>query len=110
MCLRKIFVAVLFSLGCFCAHAQNECELTLTRATEEFNAGHLYGIPAMLNDCLNRNQKGEWRQRAYLLLAETYLLLEDPIGAENSYLEVLRANPEYRHRSSKRSYRPGLLE
>jgi opacity protein-like surface antigen len=95
MCLRKFFVAVLFSLGCIVSHAQNECEVTLTRATEEFNAGHLYGIPAMLNDCINRNQNSEWRQRAYLLLAETYLLLEDPIGAENSYLEVLRANPEY---------------
>jgi opacity protein-like surface antigen len=95
MCLRKFFVAILFSLGCLVSHAQNECELTLTHATEEFNAGHLYGIPAMLNDCINKNQKSEWRQRAYLLLAETYLLLEDPIGAENSYLEVLRANPEY---------------
>jgi opacity protein-like surface antigen len=75
--------------------AQNECELTLTRATEEFNAGHLYGIPGMLADCLNKNQNDAWRQRAYLLLAETYLLLEDPIGAENSYLQVLKANPEY---------------
>ena len=56
MCLRKFFVAILFSLGCLLSHAQNECELTLTRATEEFNAGHLYGIPAMLNDCINKNQ------------------------------------------------------
>jgi len=95
MCIRKFFVVVLFLLGTMASHAQNECELTLTRATEEFNAGHLYGIPAILNDCLNKNQNSEWRQRAYLLLAETYLLLEDPIGAENSYLEVLRANPEY---------------
>jgi len=95
MCLRKFIVAILFTLGCLVSQAQNECEVTLTRATEEFNAGHLYGIPAMLNDCINKNQKSEWRQRAYLLLAETYLLLEDPIGAENSYLEVLRANPEY---------------
>jgi hypothetical protein len=30
-----------------------------------------------------------------LLLAQTYLLLEDPIGADNSYLELLRANPEF---------------
>jgi opacity protein-like surface antigen len=95
MRIKKILAAILFSLGCILVQAQNECELTLTRATEEFNAGHLYGIPSMLNDCLNKNQNREWRQRAYLLLAETYLLLEDPIGAENSYLEVLRANPEY---------------
>jgi opacity protein-like surface antigen len=97
MCIRKniVVVAFIFLLGVNYSHAQSECELTLTRATDEFNAGHLYGIPALLNDCLNKNQNDAWRQRAYLLLAETYLLLEDPIGAENAYLEVLRANPEF---------------
>lgn len=92
---KRVLLSVLLVGGFILAHAQNECELTLTRATEEFNAGHLYGIPGMLSECLSQNQRDEWRQRAYLLLAETYLLLEDPIGAENSYLEVLRANPEY---------------
>ncbi|HTE28843.1 MAG TPA: outer membrane beta-barrel protein [Chryseolinea sp.] len=77
------------------AMAQNECELILVQATDEFNAGHLYGIPAMLKDCLDKNENREWRQRAYLLLSETYLLLEDPIGAEQSYLNVLWANPEF---------------
>jgi hypothetical protein len=95
MCSKRILLSVLLLIQFGIAQAQNECELTLTRATEEFNAGHLYGIPAMLSECLNKNQRDEWRQRAYLLLAETYLLLEDPLGAENSYLEVLRANPEY---------------
>lgn len=94
MCAKR-FLLTFFLLAAFFAQAQNECELTLTRATEEFNAGHLYGIPAMLSECLSKHQRDEWRQRAYLLLAETYLLLEDPIGAENAYLEVLRANPEY---------------
>ncbi len=96
MCEKKIVVVFVFIL-CFWnyTNAQDECELTLTHATEEFNAGHLYGIPAMLSECLNKNQNDEWRQRAYLLLAETYLLLEDPLGAENSYLNVLYANPEY---------------
>ncbi|MEO8472160.1 MAG: hypothetical protein ABI477_08200 [Chryseolinea sp.] len=74
---------------------QDECELILTQATDEFNAGHLYGIPAMLKECLDKNQNREWRQRANLLLSETYLLLEDPLGAEQSYLNVLRANPEF---------------
>lgn len=92
---RKAAVVFCFLSVSILSNAQDECELTLTKATEEFNAGHLYGIPAMLNDCLNKNQNNEWRQRAYLLLAETYLLLEDPVGAENSYLSVLYANPEY---------------
>lgn len=96
MSARKI-IAGLILLAC-CGKqtfAQDECELILVQATEEFNAGHLYGISAMLKDCLDKNQNREWRQRAYLLLAETYLLLEDPVGAELSYLNVLRANPEF---------------
>jgi len=94
---RKLFLALLFSVGAMQVQGQGleECELVLNQATEEFNAGHLYGIPAMLHDCLSKNHRPAWRQRAYVLLAETYLLLDDPIGAENSYLEILRANPEF---------------
>jgi hypothetical protein len=75
--------------------AQNACELTLTKAQEEFDAGRFHGVPALLNDCLQKNQNREWRQRAYLLLAETYLLLQDNDKADESYLNVLRANPEF---------------
>lgn len=75
--------------------SQDECELILVQANDEFGAGHLSGIPAMLKDCIEKNENPEWRQRAFLLLSETYLLLEDPIGAEQSYLNVLRANPEF---------------
>ena len=73
---------------------QTDCEETITRATEEFNNGHFYSIPAILNECLKSFSR-EQKQRAYLLLTQTYLLLDDPIGAEKSYLEVLRANPEF---------------
>jgi hypothetical protein len=90
-------IAVLLIIGCSgkVALAQDECELILAQATEEFNAGHLTVVPTMLKDCLDKNQGRDWRQRAYLLLSETYLLLEDPAKAEQSYLSVLRANPEY---------------
>lgn len=93
----KKIIGGLILIACFGnqSFAQDECELILVQATEEFNAGHLYGISAMLKDCLDKNQNREWRQRAYLLLSETYLLLEDPVGAEQSYLNVLRANPEF---------------
>lgn len=96
MLCKRIIAALLliFFIG-RSALAQDECELILIQAQEEFNAGHLSSIPAMLKDCLDKNQRRDWRQRANLLLAETYLLLEDPIGAEASYLNVLRANPEY---------------
>lgn len=93
-CVRIILACILVGLAGKIS-AQDECELTLVQAIDEFNAGHLYGIPGMLKDCLDKNQNREWRQRAYLLLSETYLLLEDPIGAEQSYLNVLWANPEF---------------
>lgn len=96
MSYKKIIPALILIMSlAFKTMAQDECELVLAQATEEFNAGHLYGISGMLKDCLDKNQNREWRQRAYLLLSETYLLLEDPIGAEQSYLNVLQANPEY---------------
>jgi len=89
---------LLFTMGLlsgFLCLGQDQCELALNRASEEFNAGHFYSIPGLLKECLDQNQNQAWRQRAYLLLAETYLLLEDPIGAEDSYLKLLRSNPEY---------------
>lgn len=73
---------------------QIDCEESITRATDEFNAGHFYNIPGILKECLKSFSR-EQKQRAYLLLTQTYLLLDDPIGAEQSYLEVLRANPEF---------------
>lgn len=77
------------------AFGQSACELTLTRAQEEFDAGRFHGVPALLQECLDKNQNREWEQRAYLLLSETYLLLEDPVKADESYLRVLQANPEF---------------
>jgi hypothetical protein len=74
---------------------KSDCEQTLASATEEFNAGRFYGIAAMLKPCLDGGFSREQRQRANLLLTQVYLLLDDPIGAESSYLSVLRANPEF---------------
>jgi hypothetical protein len=73
----------------------NSCEDQLNAATNEFAAGRFYGIPAMLKPCIDKGFSREQRQRAYLLLTQTYLLLDDPISAEDSYLKVLKANPEY---------------
>lgn len=73
----------------------NTCEEQLNAATAEFELGRFYGIPAMLKPCIDNGFSREQRQRAFLLLTQTYLLMDDPIGADNSYLEVLRANPEF---------------
>ncbi|HPM32632.1 MAG TPA: outer membrane beta-barrel protein [Chryseolinea sp.] len=86
---------VFFYVSIIGAVAQEANEVTLNMAVEEFNTGHFTGVPELLSPYLNTKQSREWRQRAYLLLTQTYLLLEDPIAAKNSYLKVLEANPEY---------------
>lgn len=92
--MRGIIITAIVSLS-LCSYAQQDCEQTLNQATEEFNAGHFYGIAALLKPCLDDGFTKEQRQRAYLLLTQTYLLLDDPIGAETSYLNLLYANPEF---------------
>ncbi len=94
---RLAYILILAFL-CSIAYAQqpvSDCEQALNQATEEFNAGRFYGVAAMLKSCLDRGFTREQQQRANLLLTQTYLLLDDPIGAETSYLNVLRANPEF---------------
>src|SRR5687768_10951921 len=95
MNLSRVTLVLFFVLHFLEVPAQDKCELLLAQSYEEFSAGHFYEIPGLLKECLNQNQNREWRQRANLLLAQTYLLLDDPQGAERSYMEVLRANPEY---------------
>ena len=88
-------IIFLFALIPIFAPAQTlDCEQTLALPTEEYNAGHFYNVSSILNECLPKFNRDQ-RQRAFLLLTQTYLLLDDPIGAQRSYLEVLSANPEF---------------
>ncbi|HYG01538.1 MAG TPA: porin family protein [Chryseosolibacter sp.] len=91
-CFTLIFLA--YACTSLYAWAQDDCELTISEANTEFQAGHFYNIPAILDKCRG-SFTADQSQRAHLLLTQTYLLLDDPIGARNSYLEVLRANPEF---------------
>lgn len=95
--LRKLLVLILFlTYTTLTSHAQGQedCALTLNTAIEEFNAGHFSNISSMLNECLGKFTR-EQRERAYMLLTQTYLLLDDPFAAEQSYLALLKANPEF---------------
>lgn len=76
------------------AQSSDDCAQTLNTAIEEFNAGHFNNISSLLNECLGSFTR-EQRERAYMLLTQTYLLLDDPFAAEQSYLALLKANPEF---------------
>ena len=76
----------------------SECapDQTLSHAEAEFVAGHFYAIPAILQRCLqSQGFSPEQGVRAYLLLCQVYLIIDDPIAAEDSYLKLLKADPEY---------------
>jgi hypothetical protein len=75
--------------------AQNGCAATLSEAQDSFEAGHLYAIPATLKPCLDNGFSPDERKQAYWLLTRTYLIIDDPISAEDSYLKLLRLDPEY---------------
>lgn len=97
--IKNIFFLVLLLTLLFdyqLGHGQgDDCEQTLRKALEEFNAGHFYGVSAILQPCIENGFTREQRQRAYLLLTQAYLLTDDPASAEDSYLKLLRANPEF---------------
>jgi len=75
--------------------SQQTCEEVLNQAAAEFDAGRFYSLPAVLKTCLEKGFTQEQRFRAYYLLAQAYLVLDDPIAAEDSYLKLLRENPEF---------------
>ena len=70
------------SLSVSCLVAQNiDCEQTLNAASVEFDAGRFYGLPTLLKQCLDNGFSKEQKVRAYLLLTQAYLVLDDPIAA-----------------------------
>jgi outer membrane protein W len=75
--------------------ATTDCEASLAIATGEFNAGRFFSLPSILNDCLVKGFTKEQRVRAYILLCQVYLINDNPKEAENSYLKLLEADPEY---------------
>ncbi|MDH5397755.1 MAG: outer membrane beta-barrel protein [Cyclobacteriaceae bacterium] len=78
------------------------CVENLNSANEEFDAGHFYNVPRLLNDCLKGNGlTREQKLQAYYLLTRTYLYLDVPDSADYSYLEFLRIDPEYQAEESR---------
>ena len=94
-----IFVLVIAStLGTIRSLAQGDtdCLTKLSTAESEFASGRFYGIPAMLDECLKGNKfSNEEKVRVYMLLTQVYLLTDNPLEADNSYLRLLTANPEF---------------
>jgi len=73
-----------------------DCASLLSGAENDFAAGRFYGIPTLLKGCIDRNEFSREEQlRVYTLLAQVYLVIDDPAQAEESYLKLLAADPEF---------------
>ena len=93
-----VLIAALLAIGGHASFAQGDtdCLTTLSHAESEFAAGRFVGIPELLKDCLDRNRfSNEEKVRVYMLLSQVHLLTDNPAAADESYLNLLRANPEY---------------
>lgn len=97
MRLIRFIFALTLATAMFALRAQEQtCEQTLIDAQAEFDAGRFYGLPATLKKCLEGGFTSEQRFRAYYILTQTYLVLDDPIAAEDTYLKLLKVDPEFR--------------
>jgi hypothetical protein len=100
--MRKLLIAVIVLMA-FCpglptalAQGDTDCLTKLSHAESEFSAGRFIGIPEHLGDCLKGNRfSNEEKVRVNMLLAQVYLLTDNPNAADESYLRLLNANPEF---------------
>ena len=93
--LQGTFVCVFLFTGFFASG--QDCSANLDRAKLNYREGKLYDIPGIMEGCLGNNKLSRQQQvEAYELLSLTYLYIDEPELAEESYLNLLRADPEYR--------------
>ena len=93
---KRLFIAwLVLNILCHTQTSAQDCSNTLERARAGFESGYLYTIPAILKPCLDNGFNKSQRIEAYLILTRTYLLIDDPISAESSYLKLLNEDPEY---------------
>ena len=91
---------VLFFLLIGYRQGVSQCAQNWDEAQSEFKEGHLYSIPSLLGDCIDNGFTKPEKIEAYRMLTVTYLYIDDPYGAQNSFLGLLKLDPEYRIKPS----------
>jgi len=102
---EKLFPEAIWIWRCTCSCVflfiylngySQDCTANLDQAKASYQDGKLYEIPPALEVCLQGGFTREQRVEAYELLSLTYLYIDDPDKADESYLNLLRADPEWR--------------
>lgn len=92
--IRKLLFLVSF-LAPAATWGQNLCGEVLSEAEKRFEAGRLYDVDKLLQQCLSGEFTREEMKRAYRLLTLTHLFLDQPGEADRTYLSLLKLSPEY---------------
>ena len=92
-----ILVILVFQVPTAALMAQ-DCALKLQEARTMFDRGRIELVPDLILSCLNTGGfSREDELTAYKLLIQSFLLDEKPALAEETMVEFLRKNPEYKH-------------
>jgi hypothetical protein len=76
--------------------SDSDCAVLLSEAENNFAAGKYYTVPTLLQGCIDQGGYSREEQvRVHMLLTQSYLLSDEPLKAENSYIQLLTADPEY---------------
>jgi len=95
--IRRFLALVLFFNFTQVAIAQQDCGIVLDQAQEEFDAGHIEQVLDILAECLDKNNfSDEQLPEVFKLLTITYLYLEDPEKAAETFLKLLEEQPDFR--------------
>ena len=87
-------IAIMIGMNAEVLKAQNYCEQQLDKAKESYKIGRLYEVPEILGPCLNNLPRAQ-KIAAYRLLTLSYLLTDERQAAEQSFLNLLKVDPEY---------------
>ena len=90
--LRYTFLCVFLFAG-IVGYGQ-DCDRKLDQAKASYQAGNLYEIPILLEGC-DRKFINDRNTEAFELLSLAYLYIDEPGKADTSYLNLLKADPEW---------------
>ena len=93
--MKRVFFALLVIISSAGIILAQDCANALLEADRLINSGNVEAVPGVLNNCLDKLSR-EDRVEAYKKLSIAYLYMDDPFGAEASYLALLNLDPEFR--------------
>jgi hypothetical protein len=92
---RSLLLVLVLSVVSQLNLTSQSCAVKLRNAENEFNAGRVEGVPALLEECLASGFTKVEELKAYQLIIRSYLYDDRTSLAESTMLEFLRKHPEY---------------